>query len=235
VSPSVSIQNFTASGVDLHALALPVGYLGAALGVGMVIPQIARTLRDRARLGVSATSWGLSALSCLAWLLYGIRSGEVPQIPGNVLIVTGSALIVLLVPSPHSVAARAGRLGLPAGVLIALAAFVPPAAIGLIAFAIGIVAALPQVVKSLTGQRSEISAVSIPAWVLRAASQVAWLAYALILHDIVVTISASFILVTSSTLVIAESRRRPAPAAESAELGTDALGERGVQRVEAGV
>ena len=77
----------------------------------------------------------------------------------------------------------------------------------MIAFAIGLVAALPQVVKSLTGDRSAISAVSIPAWVLRAASQVAWLAYALILHDIVVTISAIFILVSSSTLVVAESRR----------------------------
>lgn len=231
MSLSVSIQNISAAGIDRHALALPIGYLGAALGVGMVVPQIARTLRDRGRLGVSATSWGLSALSCLSWLLYGLRAGEVPQIPGNVLIVTGSALIVLLVPSAHSVAARALRLGLPAGALIGLAAFLPPAAIGLIAFAIGLVAALPQVVKSLTGDRSVISAVSIPAWVLRAASQVAWLAYALILRDIVVTISAIFVLVSSSTLVIAESRRGRSGAVQSA----DALGDRGVQRVEARV
>jgi uncharacterized protein with PQ loop repeat len=235
VSLSVSIQNSVGSGIDRHALALPVGYLGAALGVAMVVPQIVRTLRNPALPGVSATSWGLSALASLTWLLYGVRADEVPQIPGNLLMVIGSALIVLAVPSALGVPARVVRLGLPALALIGLAAFVPPSLIGLAAFAIGIVAASPQLVKSLTGERSAVSAVSVPAWVLRGASQVTWLAYALILHDVVVTVSATFGLVSSAVLVISEIQRRPAVVTDAGGLGLDALSDRRVQRVEAGV
>ena len=52
MSTSVSIQTVAAGG-DVHALALGSAYLGAALGVLMVAPQIARTLRDRGLPGVS--------------------------------------------------------------------------------------------------------------------------------------------------------------------------------------
>jgi uncharacterized protein with PQ loop repeat len=92
--------------VDLHTYAVATGYLGAALGVAMVVPQIARTLRDRTVPGVSALSWALTALACTSWLLYGVRAGELPQIPGNILLVSGSVVVALLVPSRVSVAGR---------------------------------------------------------------------------------------------------------------------------------
>jgi uncharacterized protein with PQ loop repeat len=202
MSSSVSIQT--------------IGYLGATLGVLMVAPQIARTLRDRARPGVSALSWSLTALSCLTWLLYGIRAGEPPQIPGNVFMVTGSAFVVLSVPSALSVTARGARLALLAGILIALAVLIPPAALGFVAFGIGLVSAVPQLITSIAGRQRTDSGVSVLSWLLRAASQVAWLIYALALHDVVVTISATFILASALVLVLIELSRRSTGSAASA-------------------
>jgi len=231
VSPTVSIQNSTGSGLDLHSLALPVGYLGAALGVATVIPQIVRTVRNPALPGVSAASWGLFALASLSWLLYGVRADEVPQLPGNLLMVIGSVMIVLAVPSTVGRAARAVRFGLPAVALIALAWVLPASVIGMTAFAIGLVAALPQLVRSFADDRSAASAVSVSAWVLRGASQVSWLAYALLMGDIVVAISAIVGLVGSAVLVVNERQRPPAVAV----LVPDALSNRDVEPVEARV
>ena len=106
----LSIQNIGGVPVDLHAIGVTSGYLGATLGVGMVVPQIVRTLRNRHLTGVSPLSWSLTVLACFTWLTYGLRTAEVPQIPGNVLIVSGSVVIVLLVPSAVSTRLRALRL-----------------------------------------------------------------------------------------------------------------------------
>ncbi len=176
----------------------------------MVVPQIVRTFRNRAVPGVSAMSWALTALSCMTWMLYGIRAHEIPQIPGNVLIISGAVVIVLAVPSAISAPGRALRLSVPALAIVGLATVLPPASIGFLAFGIGLVSALPQTVESLTRPRQATSAVSVPAWLLRGASQVAWLVYALVLHDLTITISATFILASSLLLVASERRRRPA-------------------------
>jgi uncharacterized protein with PQ loop repeat len=204
-----------------------IGYLGAAIGVLMVIPQIRRTLRNRARLGVSPLTWALLALSSFTWLLYGIRAGEPPQIPGNVLTVTGSSIVVLLVPSAVRTRARAAALAGLGSALVGLAVVAPVAAIGFVAFGIGLVSALPQLISSMRARTGEISAVSVPAWLLLGASQVSWLIYAIALHDVVVTISASFILASSLLLVGCELWRR------SAKSVVEAFGERGLENVEA--
>src|SRR5512146_2427814 len=116
----------------------------------MTVPQIVRTLRDRSLPGVSALSWAMTALACTTWMLYGFRSGELPQIPGNVLLVTGAVIIVFAVPSTASVPLRALGLTAPAALLGVLAASAPPAAIGFVAFGIGLVSAAPQAARSLS-------------------------------------------------------------------------------------
>jgi hypothetical protein len=67
-------------------------------------------------------------------------------------------------------------------------------------------------------RRSAESAVSQLTWVLRVASQAAWLFYAVVVGDVVVSVSASFLLMSALIVVVTESTRRPAhvPAVEPA-------------------
>ena len=172
-------------------LAQLAGYLGSVLGVGMVLPQITRTLRDRALPGVSAVSWSLTAVACTTWLLYGVRARELPQIPGNVLLVSGAVLVTLLVPSRVPSRTRAVRL-LLAGLAVAMVAlWAPTTAVGLLAFGIG------------------LFSLSISAWLMRCGSQSLWLWYAVVLHDVPVTISATVTLSSAIVILAVEARRRP--------------------------
>jgi uncharacterized protein with PQ loop repeat len=198
--------------MSAHAFAVASGYLGAALGVAMVVPQIARTLRDRTVPGVSALSWGFTALACATWLLYGVRAHELPQIPGNVLLASGAALLVLLVPSAAAVPVRALGLLLPALLLGVLAAVAPPGIIGAVAFGMAVVSGVPQTMRSLGRRGDVVSAVSLPSWLLRVGSQAAWLFFAVAVHDATVMVSAIFILSNALLVIVAELARRPAPA-----------------------
>lgn len=197
--------------MELRHFAEGLGYLGSVLGVAMVVPQIVRTYRNRTLPGVSSMSWALTAISCLTWLLYGVRTSEPPQIPGNVLLVSGAVVVVLAVPSARSVAYRAGGL-LAAALSVTVIAFVVPSGvIGGLGFAIGLVSGLPQLVVSLT-RRSGESAVSLLTWGLRVACQASWLMYAILIGDMVVTVSAAFLGASAALVLGAELLRRPQPA-----------------------
>jgi uncharacterized protein with PQ loop repeat len=200
----------------VHAFAIAAGYIGAALSVGMVIPQLVRTMRNRSLGGVSAMSWLITTAACFTWLLYGARGHVWPQIPGNALIVPGAAAIVLAVPARLSVAQRAGLLAATAGTLILVAMLVRPDVLGYLAFAISLVSAAPQVITSIARRREGRSAVSIPAWLMRGVSQLFWLYYALILHNGPTLVSAVVVLVSVAIVVGLESA-----SLISARLGRD--------------
>ncbi len=198
--------------MHFHTIANGIGYLGSALGVAMVVPQMVRTMRNRTMPGVSALSWGLLALTCTAWLLYGVRTGEVPQIPGNVLLVSGAVVIALAVPSARTVGARAAGLLVAALALVGLAVVAPLEVIGAVALGGALVSSVPQTIKSLARKDASVSAVSPLSWVLRIASQSCWLTYALALHDQTVTISAIVIL-SNAIIVLVRETTRSAPGA----------------------
>lgn len=204
--------------MQLHHIAEASGYLGSILGVAMVVPQIVRTYRNRTLPGVSAMSWALMALSCSTWMLYGIRTAELPQIPGNVLLVTGAVVVTLAVPSRFDARSRAATLAGAAALLVAAGFTLPAPAVGFVGFGIGMISGLPQIVVSLT-RRSGDSALSLTTWALRVASQACWLFYALALGDIVVAISASFLLASAALVLVTELvRRDPVDAAPAAVL-----------------
>jgi uncharacterized protein with PQ loop repeat len=132
--------------MSLHAVAVGTGYVGSALGVAMVVPQIVRTLRDRTMPGVSALSWALTALACSSWLLYGVRTGEMPQVPGNVLLISGAVAVALLVPSAVRVEARVAALVAAALVIGAVAAAAPLAVLDAVAIGMALISSVPQTV-----------------------------------------------------------------------------------------
>jgi uncharacterized protein with PQ loop repeat len=206
--------------MHMSTIAVAAGYLGSALGVAMVVPQIVRTLRNRELPGVSALSWALTAVACTTWLLYGVRTAEIPQIPGNVLLVSGAVAVVLLVPSRTSRPVRALALVVAAVLVAVLAVLAPPAAIGTVGGAIGVVSGLPQLLRSVR-RTAGVSAVSATTWALRVASQACWLSYGALLGDLVVVFSALFLLTNALVVLALETARRPvaivAPIAAQAE------------------
>jgi uncharacterized protein with PQ loop repeat len=175
----------------------------------MVVPQIVRIVRHPSLPGVSPISWALTVFACLLWMTYGLRSGALPQIPGNVLLVCGAIAVVLLVKSPTSWARRAVLLALGAGLLEATAWVIPPEGVGYLAFGIGTVSTWPQLYDSFGNWRAHInSGVSLSTWGLRIASQVCWLAYAVGTSDLPVGIGASVAGLTGIAMVALESAAR---------------------------
>ena len=195
--------------MSTHEAALSLAYVGAALGVAMVVPQIVRIARYPRMPGVSPTSWSLLGLGCLMWMTYGARIGVLPQIPGNIILVSGALTVVMLIPSDRSRAYRLVPLAAAAVALFAIAMLIPAHDVGYLGFAIGLVSSWPQVYDSIqTWRASRSSAVSVSSWSLRAASQVAWLGYAIGTGDRPVLIGASIALCTASSLIALEWRSR---------------------------
>jgi uncharacterized protein with PQ loop repeat len=215
----------------VHGFAIAAGYVGAALSVGMVVPQLIRTLRHPSLSGVSAISWLITATCCFTWLLYGIKGHVWPQIPGNSLIVPGAAAIVLAVPARLTRAHRVGLLAAAAGVLILVAALARPDVLGYLAFVLTLISATPQVVTSIRRRQAGRSAVSVSSWFMRGSSQVFWLYYGLVMHNgptavsaVVVLVSVAVVITTeSASLISARLSRRQGPpvaAARGASIGS---------------
>jgi uncharacterized protein with PQ loop repeat len=204
-----------------HEIAFGFGYLGAALGVAMVVPQIIRILRHPSLPGVSPISWTLTAFGCLLWLTYGIRSGALPQVPGNLLLICGAIGVALLVKSPTSRARRAVLLAVGAGLLESIALVIPPQGVGYLAFAVGTVSTWPQLYDSVGNWRAHLnSGVSLSTWGLRLASQVCWLTYAVGTSDVPVGVGAVVAGLTGVAMIALETAAR-APSFRSARVITE--------------
>lgn len=209
-------------------VAVGLAAVGATLGVVMVVPQVVRIVRHPHLGGVSPVSWSLTALGCSVWLTYGLRTWTVPQIPGNLLLVAGAVLVVLLVPSEVGRGRRALNLGAAALGLLAVALALPARDVGYLAFCVGLCSSWPQVAESVATWRSgRRSGVSVPTWLLKAGSQVCWLGYGLGAHDVPVLVSSSVALSTSVLLVGLETTaaRRAAAAALAAVERVEVLAE----------
>lgn len=204
--------------VTIHEFAVGLGYLGATLGVVMVVPQIVRIVRHPSLAGVSPLSWAMTSLACLGWLIYGVRTKAAPQIPGNVLLVTGAVVVVLLVHHSVSRVRRGLLLSGGAALLLAIAFVLPAHAVGYFAFSIGLFSGLPQLADSIANWRGHVnSGVSVSAWALRIGSQSCWLAYAIGTSDLAVGISACVVLSTAIAMVCLELAARSASLALSRE------------------
>jgi uncharacterized protein with PQ loop repeat len=203
--------------VTLHELWTGFGYLGAALGVVMVVPQIVRIVRHPALAGVSTVSWAVTALTCLGWMVYGIRTDEIPQVPGNLLLVTGATAVVLLVAQGPSRSRRALLLGAAAAVLLAITMTMPAEDVGYFSFTLGLFAAWPQLFDSINSWRAHtVSGVSVSTWTLRVGSQICWLTYAIGTPDLAVEIAAVVNLSTAVVMVALETSARSSATAQNA-------------------
>jgi uncharacterized protein with PQ loop repeat len=199
--------------VSLHDVVIALGYIGAALGVAMVVPQIVRIVRHPSLPGVSPLSWALLMFGCIAWLTYGIRTAATPQIPGNILLASGAIACVLLIKSPMPRGRRGALLLLGAAVLLVTVWIIPAQSVGYLATAIGLSSMWPQLFDTVGNWRAHItSGVSLPTYGLRIASQVCWLSYGIGMHDVPVSVGASLALtIASATLGLEAAARFGSP------------------------
>jgi uncharacterized protein with PQ loop repeat len=201
--------------VNVHALALVLAYVASAIGVVMVAPQIQRIVRHPQLAGVSPWTWSITVVACTLWLTYGIRSGSLPQIPGNVFLVSGAVAIVLLVPAGWSRPRRAAALAATTASLVAVSTRLSPEQVGFLAFSIGLTGMWPQVFETVWLRRGlGPSSLSLSSSALKVASQSLWLSYAVLSVDVPVMVAATLALTTNGvvTAVEASRRRTPAPA-----------------------
>lgn len=197
--------------MTINEFAVGLGYLGSALGVAMVVPQIVRIVRHPSLPGVSPLSWALTSMACLGWMTYGFRMGATPQIPGNVLLVSGALAVVLLVNGTIPRGRRALLLASAAAALLAIVWLIPADSVGYFAFTVGLFASWPQLYDSIGNWRARLnSGVSVSTWNLRIASQVCWLTYAVGTSDLAVGISACVALSTAAAMVALELMARAA-------------------------
>lgn len=197
--------------MDLTALALALAYFGAAIGVVMVLPQILRIVRNPRLDGVSPWAWGMLTVASSLWLTYGVRTGSLPQIPGNVLLVSGAVAIVLLVPTRWSRPRRAATLAGVVAALLAVSTLLAPTQVGFLAFGIGLVGMWPQVHETVWVRRGMgPSAISLTSQGLKVASQVCWWTFAVLTMDLPVLVGASMALLTNGIVTSVELARRRA-------------------------
>jgi uncharacterized protein with PQ loop repeat len=208
--------------MSAHELALSLGYLGSALGVSMVVPQIVRIVRHPRLAGVSPLTWAITTVSCLLWLTYGARTHQIPQVPGNALLISGAAAIVLLVPSARSRLWRAAALGTCAALLVAIGLTMPAHDVGYLAFSIGLFGSLPQLVDSVhTWRIGATSSVSVSSWTLKLVSQISWFLYGIGVHDQPVIISTCVTMSSSLLLIVLETTARSSRATPEYELAPE--------------
>ncbi len=195
--------------MTVTTLALGLAYLGSAIGVAMVIPQILRIVRHPTMGGVSPWTWAILATSCVLWIDYGVRTGSAPQIPGNVLLVSGAIAIVLLVPAAWSRRRRATLLAAVMVALVIVSLQLAPEQVGFLAFAIGVCGMWPQVYETVWARRGMgPSAISITSQTLKLGSQMCWLSFAALTVDVPVIVSALMALSTNLVITGVELRRR---------------------------
>jgi uncharacterized protein with PQ loop repeat len=195
--------------VSVLTLALGLAYVGSAIGVAMVVPQILRIVRHPAMGGVSPWTWAITATSCVLWLTYGVRTGSMPQIPGNVLLVAGAITIVLLVPATWSRSLRGALLVAVTGTLVLVSTQLAPEQVGFLAFGIGVFGMWPQVYETAWARRGMgPSAISLTSQGLKLASQLCWITFAMLTLDVPVIVSALMALSTNGIVTAVELGRR---------------------------
>lgn len=204
--------------MELNSVALPLAYIGALLSVCMVLPQLTRTIRNPALAGVSPTSWALTSLACLGWLIYGFRADVLPQVPGNVLLIAGAVAVALLVPSAWSRPRRAVSLVTAAALIVSIAMLVSPPMVGYLAFGISLMAVWPQLAYSYGNWRTRVeSGLSLTTWSIKIAATLCWLSYATITADLPVLIASSIGMITTLAIFAMETSARQASSRRDVE------------------
>jgi uncharacterized protein with PQ loop repeat len=185
-----------------------LGFLAAALSIGVIWPQVWLSCRHGRTLGLSPTSSWLSVSLNLCWLSFGLLSGDPAQVLTHVVVGAGNTAVLaaLLLSQPHlrspgvlfrSAAGAAGLTALAVGslgsvALLGAAPAVVATTLGTVVGLVGGAAALLQPLRVMLNPALDLSGLSSARWRMGAGSCAMWTTYGLLIVQPTVWLSAGF-------------------------------------------
>lgn len=162
-------------------------YVGSVLLVVSGAPQLVKILQTRSAEGVSVATWLLILATTIAWAWYGIRTGSMPQIPGNTItavITIGIVVFSLRIRGNASVRSWAPVVAVVA-CTFAVFALTSAAVAAISGIVLAVASRVPQMLESWHSMRQGLATtVSIPTWLLIFGGQGAWLIYGVMANDV---------------------------------------------------
>jgi uncharacterized protein with PQ loop repeat len=212
----------------IHAL----GCLGAALSMSLSWPQVYKSCVQRRTNGLSPTACAMGVAMPLAWITYGLLSGERIQVATNT--VTGLAglaiLIALIVTQPSLRTARSLRVSAGSAAAVISAALISVAVaalpgvsghtvaslLGMALAGVSFLNAIPQPLALLRDRNQDLSGLSPLRWRMAFGACATWLVYGLATGQPGVWVSA-FVGLTSAAIVcvVLHQRRERKPVTEA--------------------
>jgi uncharacterized protein with PQ loop repeat len=185
-----------------------LGWIGAATGSLVALPQVIRILRTGATTGISPLTWRLMVGVNLAWMAHGVISHHPNIVVSNTVYALCTSTILILLWRHRGI--RLWQLFIPGillgALMVAVDAFSGPIAFAVIAF---IPAALSQMaqLRSLVVSRS-IHGVSLWWLAYCVLNQAIWLSWAVLAHEISLMIVATGLgILMTLNLILAVLRR----------------------------
>jgi uncharacterized protein with PQ loop repeat len=185
-----------------------LGWIGAATGSLVALPQVVRILRTGATTGVSPLTWRLLIGVNLAWMAHGVMTHHPNIVVSNTVYALCTSAILILLWRHRGI--RLWQLFVPGillgALMVAVDAFSGPIAFAVIAF---IPAALSQIaqLRSLVVSRS-VHAVSLWWLAYCVLNQIIWLTWAALAHEISLMIVATGLgILMTLNLILAVLRR----------------------------
>ncbi|HET8616295.1 MAG TPA: hypothetical protein VFL94_12280 [Actinomycetales bacterium] len=193
-------------------LASSAAYTAAVLGCFIAVPQIVLLARTRDAGGLSVRSWEIGSLSATAWLAYGLRVDDPPQILANTCALAGGLVVMWLALEPGGRRRRELRaFGVVAGLVGLAVVTVPLPWLTAPLAATGIASRLPQLrVTAATWWNRRSSSVAVGTWVMTVSVASLWLFYGVAIHDLAIAGSATLSVSTAALILAAETSARPA-------------------------
>jgi uncharacterized protein with PQ loop repeat len=185
-----------------------LGWIGAATGSLVALPQVVRILRTGATTGISPLTWRLLVGVNLAWMSHGVITHHPNIVVSNTVYALCTSTILILLWRHRGI--RLWQLFVPGillgALMVAVDAFSGPIAFAVIAF---IPAALSQMaqLRSLVVSRN-VHGVSLWWLAYCVLNQTIWLTWAVLAHEISLIIVATGLgIIMTLNLILGVLRR----------------------------
>jgi uncharacterized protein with PQ loop repeat len=175
-----------------------LGWVAAASGPLMFLPQVARLIRDKTSAGISLLMWQFILAAGISWFAHGVLVGRPNMWVTNGLSLASTLLILRMIRADRSLSLA--RVYAP-GLLVAALAIATDVLAGPVVFGFAILA--PLAIGALGQLRSlvldaDLSGVSMPFTVGGVFTQVLWFTWSIPAREVAVTICATTLMVTST-------------------------------------